>query len=143
LEAPKRVTRGDEMIPLLEFTKIIKENRVIFHCVSEGIQRFILEFNQGVCRILYQRPWTEGDKLSEYIYYNFLIHSCFQITKINDIEYVLDFRVYNHLQLSALKIMRYYRKYRYNLYKKRRDPLKKDLMEYYYHPKRLFKKLQK
>ena len=127
----------------LEFTKIIKENNVVFHCVSEGIQRFILEFNQGICRILYQRPWNIGEKLSEYMYYRFLIHSCFQITKINDVEYVLDFRVYNHLQRSALKIMKYWKRYRYNLYKKRRDPLKKELMEYIYHPKRLFKKFQK
>jgi hypothetical protein len=127
----------------LEFTKIIKENYIIFHCVSEGIQRFILEFNQGNCRILYQRPWTEGEKLSEYMYYNFFIYSCFKIVKLNDLEYILDFRVYNLLQLSALKIMKFWKRYRYNVYKKRRDPLKKELMEYYYHPKRLFKKFQK
>jgi hypothetical protein len=34
-------------------------------------------------------------------------------------------------------IERYWKKYRYNIYKKRRDPLKRELMEYCYHPSRL------
>jgi hypothetical protein len=44
---------------------------------------------------------------------------------------------YTHQQVAALKIIKYYRRYRYNLYKKRRDPLKRELMEYCYHPSRI------
>lgn len=36
-----------------------------------------------------------------------------------------------------IKIQRAWKKYRYNVFKKRRDPLKRDLMEYLYHPSRL------
>jgi hypothetical protein len=36
-----------------------------------------------------------------------------------------------------IKIQRAWKKYRYNVFKKRRDPLKRDLMEYMYHPSRL------
>jgi hypothetical protein len=46
-------------------------------------------------------------------------------------------KIYNFKELAALKILKYYRRYRYNLYKKRRDPLKKELMEYCYHPSRI------
>ncbi len=51
-------------------------------------------------------------------------------------DFLLGFN-YNIKQVAALKIMDYYRKYRYNLYRKRRDSLKRELMEYCYHPKRL------
>jgi hypothetical protein len=44
---------------------------------------------------------------------------------------------YSEKELAVLTISRYYRKYRYNLYKKRNDLLKRDLTAYFYHPSRL------
>ena len=38
---------------------------------------------------------------------------------------------------AGMKILRYYKKFRYNLYRKRRDLLKRELMEYYYHPSKV------
>lgn len=38
---------------------------------------------------------------------------------------------------AGMTILRYYKKYRYNLYRKRRDPLKEELMKYCYHPSRV------
>ena len=69
--------------------------------------------------------------------------------KIYDIQfnpyntYFLCFFVkhYDPKQLAAIKIWKYYKKYRYNLFRKRLDPLKKELMEYCWHPSRLQEEL--
>jgi hypothetical protein len=44
---------------------------------------------------------------------------------------------YDILDIKAHIIQTAWKKYRYNVFKKRRDPLKRDLVEYIYHPKRL------
>ncbi len=63
--------------------------------------------------------------------------------KIYDIfvqdEETIDLRAkyYTKKQFACLTIIRYYKKYRYNLFKKRRDSLKQELTAYIYHPSRL------
>ncbi len=52
-------------------------------------------------------------------------------------EYYIYLRNYDILDIKADIIKRAWKKYRYNVFKKRRDPLKRELMEYYYHPSRL------
>ncbi len=44
---------------------------------------------------------------------------------------------YDTKHFAALKIIKFWKRYRYNIYKKRIDSLKRELMEYCYHPKRL------
>ena len=68
--------------------------------------------------------------------------------KIYDIQFDNNTRVpcfsvkqYSPKDLACLKILRYYRKYRYNLFRKRLDPLKKELMEYCWHPCRFREEL--
>jgi hypothetical protein len=39
-------------------------------------------------------------------------------------------------EISCRIIWKYWKKYKFNVFKKRRDPLKKELMEYFYHPSR-------
>ncbi len=43
----------------------------------------------------------------------------------------------NKRDYASIIIQRYYKKYRYNLFKKRRDTLKRELTAYIYHPSRL------
>ncbi len=52
-------------------------------------------------------------------------------------EYYIYLKNYDILDIKADIIKRAWKKYRYNVFKKRRDPLKRELMEYCYHPKRL------
>jgi hypothetical protein len=63
---------------------------------------------------------------------------------IYDIQYnykttrlVFGVKHYSPEQLAAIKIWKYYRKYRYNIFRKRLDPLKKELMEYCWNPSRM------
>jgi len=69
-----------------------------------------------------------------------LIHSKVKDCKQIWGDYWLSFYCEN--RFAVLTIIKYYRKYRYNLFKKRNDLLKRDLMEYYYHPRR-FEKFEK
>ena len=48
---------------------------------------------------------------------------------------------YDSKELAAKVIWKYYKKYRYNLFRKRLDPLKKELMEYCWHPSRVCEEL--
>ena len=64
-------------------------------------------------------------KIDDFIKYNPYTYQVFN-EKIILIQYYL-----------IIKIQRAWKKYRYNVFKKRRDPLKRELMEYLYHPSRL------
>ena len=41
------------------------------------------------------------------------------------------------VDLAVEVIKKYWKKYRYNVFKKRRDPLKRELVEYLFHPSRI------
>ena len=51
--------------------------------------------------------------------------------------YPAAYSIENKFHYASIIIKRYYKKYQYNLFKKRRDPLKRELMEWMYHPSRL------
>jgi hypothetical protein len=79
-----------------------------------------------------------GDDFRFYRYHEgivsfFIKHKIHKIT-FNKIALV---KHYNKKELALLIILKYWKRYRYNLYKKRRDPLKRELMEYVYHPSRI------
>jgi hypothetical protein len=74
------------------------------------------------------------------------INTFFNLNKIkidNFIKYnPYTYQVFNENIVAVpyyliIKIQRAWKKYRYNVFKKRRDPLKRELMEYLYHPSRL------
>ena len=122
---------------LLEFTKIIIENEnVLFHMRKNFEQAFVLEFNKGVCRYIHTYPYTYGHICQQYNYYQFLINCRFIVSKLNDQEYVINYHEYTFLDFAAKIIWRYWRKYRYNIFKKHRDPLKRELMAYCWNPSR-------
>ena len=52
-------------------------------------------------------------------------------------EYYIYLKNYDILDIKADIIKRAWKKYRYNVFKKRRDPLKRELMEYCWHPSRI------
>ena len=52
-------------------------------------------------------------------------------------EYFIYVYNYTDKDVSASVIQRSWKKYRYNVFKKRRDPLKRELMEYCWNPSRL------
>ena len=52
-------------------------------------------------------------------------------------EYYIYLKNYDILDIKADIIKRAWKKYRYNIFKKRRDPLKRELMEYCWHPSRI------
>jgi hypothetical protein len=52
-------------------------------------------------------------------------------------EYFIYVYNYTDKDVSASVIQRSWKKYRYNVFKKRRDPLKRELMAYYWHPSKL------
>ncbi len=125
---------------LLEFTKIIIENEnVLFHiCASNYYEQgFLLEFNKGFCKYIRHYPYKYGIICPQYTYYNYLIQRRFMLSKLNDKEYIINFYEYTYLDVAAKIIWRYWKKCKYNVFKKRRDSLKKELMEYFWHPSRI------
>ena len=100
-------------------------------------QAFVLEFNKGVCRYIHKHPYTYGHNCAPYNYYNFLINCRFIVSKLNDQEYAINYYEYTYLDIAAKIIWRYWRKYRYNIFKIRRDPLKRELMAYCWNPSRI------
>ena len=120
---------------LLEFTKLIIENEnILFHMRKDFEQAFVLEFNKGVCRYIHKHPYLYGHICQQYNYYHFLINCRFIVSKLNDQEYVINYHEYTFLDFAGKIIWRYWKKYRYNVFKMKRDPLKKELMEYCWHP---------
>ena len=52
-------------------------------------------------------------------------------------EYFIYVYNYTDKDVSASVIQRSWKKYKFNVFKKRRDPLKRELMAYYWHPSKL------
>jgi hypothetical protein len=51
--------------------------------------------------------------------------------------YVYNFIVYDKEQVAVKTIWRYWKKYRWNFFKNKVEPLKQELIEYLFHPSRL------
>jgi hypothetical protein len=120
-----------------------------------GKTQFLIHFNCNIGQLnglYYNQDLSEH----EYNYINIQNKVCIIFSKYDDvIEFFINNNIYHVLmffpgisdtlfafnynikQVATLKIMKYYKKYKYNIYKKRMDPLKRELMEYCYHPKRL------
>jgi hypothetical protein len=69
------------------------------------------------------------------VYDFFLNHKC-EFVKDNNI-YEVFASGYSPKDLSAKIILKYWKKYRLNYRKNKIDPLKKELIEYIYHPSRI------
>lgn len=129
---------------LLDILRIIKENPSVRFDIDEFI-----DGDHYLTMFLYDEEFNKKDRWSTWcdrtelwIYidkldvYTFFEKNKFRINYCSSIC-TIDSTPFTHKELCAKTILRYYRKYRYNIYRKRRDPLKQELMAYCYHPSRM------
>jgi hypothetical protein len=114
--------------------------------ISESI--FSFEYHKDTKHII--TTFRNGHyELRRYSIEEFIIKLNCQIIDIkfytSIISLILTFRLYvtivdgdfKDYYNAGMTILRYWKKFRYNVYLKHRDPLKKELMEYFYHPSKI------
>jgi hypothetical protein len=127
---------------LLFVLRTIKENPdihfVIKNCIDE---RYSIDFEyfykKGYWNIIHcnYRLFTSELYSPTDVYNFFLNHKC-EFVKYNN-TYRVFASNYSPKDLSAKIILKYWKKYRWNYRKNKIDPLKKELIEYIYHPSRI------
>jgi hypothetical protein len=122
---------------LLFVLKLLKENTNCYFKITYNNSIFMLYFYKGYGWRLLNYNYAIITYIDPIKVYNlFQFHKC----KIenNDTDFYDVFASdYSPKDLSAKIILKYWKRYRWNYRKNKIDPLKKELIEYIYHPSRI------
>ena len=96
----------------------------------------------GFKRFNFHKNIVSDDIINSLIDLNAVEISAWILDEPNELDEYFIY-IYNYIDkdISASVIQKSWKKYRYNVFKKRRDPLKRELMEYCWHPSRLCEEL--